>query len=282
MRRSAVAVGLTMSAFLSTVAAAAPAQAAGAVEVIVRPASVSTIATLRPGLHKFATTFRRSDGAFALIQPRAGYSLKEYRRDATAALLGSGRTAVRAERRLAENSQRRSGVYGLQGQTLVVWQRVHRGRLWVASSLQAGIVEKVTVKGSRTSATAPDARTITARDGAIAAPVSLPPTGVLQFRNRGTEQHHVAVLRLKPGKTSADVAAYITSVIQDDPDNPTALEDPVDIEGSQATPQPVEPGDRIWLRYSLDPGAYVVVRVRTDLIAGETHVVEELRDLTVG
>ena len=146
-----------------------------------------------------------SDGV-QLVRPRAGYSASEFADDLAAAD-GSGRAAERAVTRLKANARMWGGTEVEGGTTGVFWQKLPRGRLFVTSGRTGDAPLVVTVSGARRPSVPPVAATVaTVADGSLTlSGSSLPATGVLKVRNRGTRDHRVAPpswRRAAPRRTS--------------------------------------------------------------------------------
>lgn len=253
--------------------------ATGTVPVTVKERAILIPTELRPGLHKFVVTLRTELSYFQLIQPRDGYTLKRYRADMRDAGFGKGDAAARADASLRANVRLLGGAMGRRGQTVVLWQHLRRGRLWAASSQFAGVVTTVTVSGRRADAAVPRSMQVRMTDGSLAAPSVLAREGVLDVRNEGPQRHNLALLRLKPGKSIADVVAYIDAATS----GGTGVEDPIDASVPGIAVATLGAGERMRLQYSLPAGDYVLTCVQVVWIPRRYHLQDgELTQVALG
>ena len=219
--------------------------------------------SLRPGWYRFVVRVRgaSSDGV-QLVRPRAGYSVSEFADDLDAAV-GSGRAAKRAAKRLKDNARMWGGTEVEGGTTGVFWQKLPRGRLFVTSGHPGATPHVVTVSGARRPSLPPVAASVaTVADGSLTLSASsLPTTGVLKVRNRGTRDHRVGIAKLATGSTATDVTAYFELVVAMLTGEPATdapeLTSPFDESVFGAVTQLLQPGGSQYLRYALPAGNYV-------------------------
>ena len=221
--------------------------------------------TLRPGWYRFVVRVRgaSSDGV-QLVRPRAGYSVSEFADDLDAAV-GSGRAAKRAAKRLKDNARMWGGTEVEGGTTGVFWQKLPRGRLFVTSGNTADTPRVVTVSGARRPSMPPVAASVaTVADGSLTlSGSSLPASGVLKVRNRGTRDHRVGIAKLATGRTAADVMAffemYLAMVTGEPATGDAEAASPFDESVFGAVTQLLRPGGSQYLRYALPAGDYVAL-----------------------
>lgn len=260
LRRTFTASCLVLATLGLGLPMASTAQAATTVEATVRSGRLVIPEAIRPGLRSFAVKFRGDDGGISLLRPAAGYTVADMKDDVAASMTGTDRSVRRAKRSLAENVTRLGGAYGQQGQTVTFWQRLYRGRLWVVHE-DSGKVTRVRVRGTATGGKAPAAVEVQLFDGAAALPVQLRASDVLQVTNTGSDAHMFGLLTLKPGKTLADVQAYLDSIFEG---TDSSLESPIDEAGPSAATTTLSPGRHAWLQHDLPPGSYLMICVELD------------------
>jgi len=249
--------------------AAPPAAAVdtGAPKVVVRidGDELRMPSTLRPGWYRFVVRVSgaSSDGV-QLVRPRAGYSASEFAADLDAAA-GSGRAAKRAGARLTANARMWGGTEVEGGTTGVFWQRLPRGRLFVTSGRTGDAPHVVTVTGARRPSQPPVAAGVaTVAEGSLTlSGPSLPATGIVKVRNRGTRDHRVGLAKLAPGSTATDVLTFFEMYLAmltgtaatGDPEAASPFDESV----FGAVTQLLQPGASQYLRYVLPAGDYVAL-----------------------
>ena len=167
--------------------------------------------------------------------------------------------------RLKANARMWGGTEVEGGTTGVFWQKLPRGRLFVTSGQTGDAPHVVTVSGARRASMPPVAATVaTVADGSLTlSGSSLPATGVVKVRNRGTRDHRVGLAKLAPGRTATDVMTFFENYFAllagtsatGDPEPASPFDESV----FGAVTQLLQPGASQYLRYALPAGDYVAL-----------------------
>ena len=210
--------------------------------------------TLAPGLTGFIV---RSAGqsAFQIVRPAAGYTKAQLASDVRAGFEGD----VRAFKRFERNVDLVGGVSADSGEPGVMWAKLRRGTYWAfdtdPSRFLARKMLTVHVRGSKVRGALPGDATLTASGNAAWAqdPASIPASGMLKLRNESNANHFFGVARLKPGRTMADVDAWVEGVTSGD-ESPPPIRFGVGFESGV-----VGPGRTMTMKYDLPAGEYVML-----------------------
>ncbi len=81
-----------------------------------------------------------------------------------------------------------------------------------------------------------------------------------EIKNDGKQPHEMTLIKLAPGKTMADIAAYMAQ--------PAGAPPFADVGGMQG----IMPGATAWLDLNLEPGNYVALCHIPDMASGEEHM----------
>ncbi|MDP9417069.1 MAG: hypothetical protein M3P48_04390, partial [Actinomycetota bacterium] len=236
------------------------------VTIAVNGHHVSMPDSLRSSRYRFVV---KGTGGVQLVKPDRGYTPGEFVRDLKRAERGS----ERAMQRVADNVRFFGGVVNGPKQRGEFWETVYTGTYW-ALSLDAldrlprvSEIEVVKVHGNvRATAWPGSTGVVTLRDKGIRVASTLPRSGRLLVRNRGSEVDLVVVLQLAPGKTVKDLREAVKG-------------DPTAVISDIAVPVALLSADTqaLW-GYSLPKGNYVFAGVRSVL---HTRSFETLRSVRI-
>lgn len=237
--------------------AAAPDRArAATVTVSIDSHRVVTLpATLQPGLNKFAVSAAKP-GSLAIGMRDADYTVEQVQADLKAAFT---KNDLKALRRFEDKMTLVGGVSVAPGKTAKAWLNLPAGE-YVALDSNGGNFGKITsfsVAGTPTGLVAPvpTAKLKAIKDVTWAKrPASIPHKGVLQFKNRASNNHFLFIVKLLRGKTVKDFAAFMQSEGPGGPAGPP----PVDFTTSMEV-NVVSPGHDAIVKYRMPRGNYVMV-----------------------
>lgn len=256
--------GGTVAAPVAAGAATATTADPARVVVTVADGHVRLPAVLRPGLHRFVVRVTGSTDGVQLVRPRAGYSLADYRADEKLMATGTTtRSRHRAAERIRLGTRMWGGTLADRGTTSVFWQRLPRGRVFVASQRLPWEAPMVTVTGTALQTTAPRlAGVASVTDGSLQLPADLPASGTLLVRNVGPADHQVGLARLADGKTVADVTAFFQAYAAQAGTAGGSTPEPAspfDESVYGAVTQLLGAGGSQYLQYRLPPGGYAAL-----------------------
>ena len=237
--------------------AAAPGRArAATVTVSIDSHRVVTLpATLQPGLNKFAVSAAKP-GSLAIGMRDADYTVEQVQADLKAAFT---KNDLKALRRFEDKMTLVGGVSVAPGKTAKAWLDLPAGE-YIALDSNGGNFGKITsfsVAGTPTGLVAPvpTAKLKAIKDVTWAKrPASIPHKGLLQFKNRASNNHFLFIVKLLRGKTVKDFAAFMQSEGPGGPAGPP----PVDFTKSMEV-NVVSPGHDAIVKYRMPRGNYVMV-----------------------
>lgn len=260
----AASLALVGASALPTVATAAPSQVESAAEsaaeaspVVVSISSTRVISmptTVQPGVNRFSITSAAKRGSsFQLARPAEGYTAEEAARDIEK---GLDEGKVRAIKRFEANVTLLGGVSADEtADTLVV--DLDPGSYW---ALDTGTNNPAkffafTVSGAETGNQMPDATTIKARQSSTwaASPRSIPNKGLLNFKNKASNNHFIVLVKLKEGKTYRDFKEWLEAA-QEGPPGPPPVNFNVGLDSGV-----LSPGYSAVFNYRLPKGQYVML-----------------------
>lgn len=216
---------------------------------------VTLPATLQPGLNKFAVSAVKP-GSLAIAMRDADYTVEQLAGDLKAAFT---KHDLKALRRFEDNVTLMGGVSVAPGKTAKAWLDLPAGQ-YVALDSNGGNFGKLTsfsVAGTPTGLIAPEptAKIKAIKDVTWAKrPASIPHKGLLQFKNRASNNHFLFLVKLVRGKTVKDFAAFMQS---EGPGGPTGPP-PVDFAKSMEV-NVLSPGHNAIVKYRMPRGNYVLV-----------------------
>jgi len=258
VRAAAASLVLVAAATVTTAATAGPAQSAAStapVAVSISSTRVITMpATIQPGvtIFKVATANKRGS-AFQVVQTDAGYSAADAARDIEKGLNGGN---VKALKRFEANVTLLGGMRVTKERVETLAIDLDAGTYWAldTNTNDPGKFFAFTVAGADTGNVMPTAgATIKARLDTTWAnkPASIPNKGLLRFKNAATQNHFIAMVRLKKGKTYRDFVTWFSS---ENPSGPPPVNFDVGMDSGV-----LSPGHSATFRYNLPKGHYVLL-----------------------
>lgn len=265
-------LALVSAAALTATVTAAPAQSAATapVEVSISAKRVVTMpTTIQPGVNTFKiTTANKRGSSFQLVMPAAGYTAAEAARDIDKGLNGGN---VKAIKRFEAHITLHGGVT-VGGTTAKLIVDLGPGTYW-ALDTNTNDPDKFfafTVAGADTGNVVPTpAATIKAvQDSKWATkPASIPNKGLLRFKNAASNNHFIAMGKLKKGMTYRDFKNWLAAA-QQGPPGPSPVNFSVGISTGV-----VSPGYSQTFKYNVPKGDYVMVCFWPDAtMGGMPHV----------
>ncbi len=207
-------LGITMATSLS-VAVPAEAGATAPTEVSIDDHRMLTMPeTLQPGVNTFHVTSEKTS-SFQLILPAADYTIDEAVADIENGL-NKGR--VKPFKRFERKVTLYGGVTSTPDEPATMVVSLPAGTYW-ALDTRTNDADKfftVEVTGEDTGAAMPDVKTVRAIGSTEWAkrPRTIPRSGLLGFVNGSTENHFVAISKLKKGKDVRDFKQWIKGLSQ--------------------------------------------------------------------
>ena len=273
IRAVTTSLALVSAAALTATVTAAPAQSAATapVEVSISATRVVTMpTTVQPGVNTFKiTTANKRGSSFQLVMPAAGYSAAEAARDIEKGLDAGN---VKAIKRFEANITLLGGMFVTKGTAGTLAVDLDLGTYW-ALDTNTNDPDKFfafTVEGADTGNVVPTpAATIKAvKDSKWATkPASIPSKGLLTFKNAASNNHFIAMGKLKKGMTYKDFKKWLAAA-QDGPPGPSPVNFSVGISSGV-----VSPGYSATFRYNVPKGNYVMACFWPDAeMGGMPHV----------
>lgn len=197
-----------------TAAAAGPAAAretaAGMVPVSIGAGSVVTMpSVVAPGVTTFKITTTRRTSSFQVLALAPGYTVEQAETDVENGL-EKGR--LKALKRFEANTTLLGGATATSEKAGKLVVDLDPGSYYALDTNKNGSPwQPFTVSGVDTGATMPADATFKAVDSTKWAkrPASIPRSGWLRFKNRADQNHFIVLLKLLPGKTVKDFAAWL-------------------------------------------------------------------------
>jgi hypothetical protein len=260
IRAVATSLALIGAATLTAAATAAPAQSAASVPPVAVSISntrvVTMPTTIQPGVNTFRiTTANKRGSGFQLAQAAAGYSAADASRDIEKGLDGGN---VKAIKRFEANVTLLGGVGVDKGKVGTLAVDLDLGTYWAldTNTSDAGKFFEFTVAGADTGNVMPEAgATIKAVQDTTWAkkPESIPNKGLLRFKNAASQNHFIAMAKLKKGATYKDFKKWLAAV-QDGPGGPPPVNFGIGMDSGV-----LSPGHSATFRYNLPKGNYVML-----------------------
>jgi len=243
---------------LGAAGAAAPAQSAAATAPVAVSISATRVVTMptavQPGVNIFRVTSAAKRGSsFQLAQPAPGYTVAEAARDIEKGLNGGN---VKALKRFEANVTLLGGA--VADDTAVVVVDLDPGTYWAVDT-NTNDPDKFftfTAEGADTGRVMPEAdATIKAVQDTTWArkPASIPHKGLLKFKNAATQNHFIAMVKLKKGKTYRDFKKWFAAS-ENGPSGPSPVNFEVGLDSGV-----LSPGHSAEFRYNLPKGDYVML-----------------------
>jgi hypothetical protein len=255
---AAAAAGVLAAGTLTAVALAAPADAASTATIhpyIGQHHHIRMARELRPGVHRIVVTSARQ-ASFQIVRTRRGYTDRELVADVNASL-NSQSPNLRALKRFERNVTLLGGVSSAPRHPGTMYVDLARGGRYLAVDTDTHVNRVSTlhhfrVTGSPVAGTMPAGPRIRAVKEATFAgrPKAIPGRGTLTFANRSTDNHFISMMKLLPGKSVKDFAAWVKSGGQTAP--------PVDMNGPELDTGVVSGGHAFAFHYRLPRGHYIV------------------------
>ena len=229
--------------------AAARETAAAMVSVSIGAGSVITMpAVVAPGVTTFKITTTRRISAFQVLALAPGYTAEQAETDVENGL-EKGR--LKALKRFEANTTLLGGTTASSEKAGKLAVDLDPGSYYALDTNKTGSPWfPFTVSGVDTGATMPADKTVRAIDSATWAkrPAAIPRRGWLKFKNRADQNHFIVLVKLRPGKTVKDFAAWL----KEESGPP-----PVDFRFSLDSGV-VSPGHDMAMKYRLRRGNYVL------------------------
>ena len=260
IRAIATSVLLIGAAGLTAAGVAAPAESAARtapVPVSISKTRVVTMPeTIQPGVTTFrVTTANRRGSSFQLVQAAPGYSAADAARDIEKGLDGGN---VKAIKRFEANITLLGGMFVTKEKAGTLAVDLDPGTYWAldTNTSDPGKFLVFTVAGADTGNVMPEAGgTIKSVQDATWAqkPASIPHKGLLRFKNAASQNHFIAMGKLKKGKTYRDFKKWF-AVAQNGPAGPSPINFGLGISSGV-----VSPGHSATFRYDVPKGDYVML-----------------------
>ncbi len=260
IRAIATSLALVGAATLTAAATTAPAQSAAStppVAVSISNTRVVTMpTTIQPGVNTFkVTTANKRGSGFQLVQAAAGYSAADAARDIEKGLDGGN---VKAIKRFEANVTLLGGMSVNKGKTGTLVVDLDPGTYWAldTNTNDAGKFFAFTAEGADTGNVVPEAgATLKAvQDSKWAGkPASIPNQGLVTFKNAASNNHFIAMAKLKKGKTYKDFKKWLAAA-QQGPPGPSPVNFGLGINSGV-----VSPGHSATFRYNVPEGDYVML-----------------------
>lgn len=248
-----VALGVTVATSLGVASPSGAGEPAPDVAVTIdSDRFISMPETIRPGVNTFDITSEKTS-SFQLAQPAEGYTVEEAVRDIEQGL-NKGR--VRPLKRFERNVTLYGGATSRPDVPATFVVSLPAGTYW-AVDVRTNDADKFftfTVEGEDTGNTMSEVKTIRAVGGEDWAkrPRTIPRTGMLGFGNDSTENHFIAMAKLKKGKDVRDFRRWIRGLMRGEEGRPP-VKFGVGYDNGVASP-----GVEFQTNYTLPRGRYVV------------------------
>jgi len=229
--------------------AAARETAAGMVPVSIGAGGVITMpAVVAPGVTRFKITTTRRTASFQVVALAPGYTAEQAGKDADNGL-EKGR--LKALKRFEANTTLLGGAPATSDKAGKVALDLDPGSYYALDSNKTGSPWfPFTVSGLDAGATMPAGKTFKAIDSTKWAkhPAAIPRSGWLRFKNRADQNHFIVLVKLLPGKTVKDFAAFL-----EDESGPPPVSFRAGIDSGV-----LSPGHDMAMKYRLPRGNYVL------------------------
>jgi hypothetical protein len=229
--------------------AAAPETAAGMVPVTIGAGGVITMpSVVAPGVSTYKITTTRRRASLQLLSLAPGYTVEQAETDVENGL-EKGR--LRALKRFEANTTLLGGATASSDRAGKLAVDLDPGTYYAVDSNKTGSPWfPFTVSGVDTGAALPAGAALRTIDSTTWAkrPAAIPRSGWLRFKNRADQNHFIAMVKLLPGKTVKDFAAFL-----EEESGPP----PVDFRFSLDTGV-ISPGHDMATKYRLPRGNYVL------------------------
>lgn len=212
--------------------------------------------TLTPGLNAFDITSTKNS-AFQLAIRGPGYTKRELAKDVND---GFGKNDLKAIKRFEKNTTLLGGVssspdeMGMMTATLPADASGTLMAIDTNARFKPSKILDLTIAGDEVPATADYDATIRAKDATKWArkPASIPREGTVRFLNGATENHFMAMVKLRKGKTFEDWRAWVRKVKRGERAKPP-VKFSVGLDSGV-----VSPSQEMTFDYSLPKGNYVL------------------------
>ncbi len=261
IRAAATSLALLAAATLTAMVTAAPAESAASappVAVSISNTRVVTMpATIQPGVNTFkVTTANKRGSAFQLVLPAAGYSAADAARDIEKGLDGGN---VQAIKRFEANVTLLGGMTVDKGTPGKLVVDLGPGDYWAVDT-NTNDPDKFypfSAAGADTGNVMPAAgATLKAvQDTSWAKnPASIPNKGLLTFKNTASQNHFIAMAKLKKGMTYQDFKKWFASSMDGPPSGPSPVNFEIGMDSGV-----LSPGHSATFKYNLPKGDYVML-----------------------
>ena len=259
IRAVATSLALVGAATLTATVTAAPAQSAATTSPVVVSISATRVVTMpttiQPGVNTFrVTTANKRGSGFQLVRPAPGYTAAEASRDIEKGLNGGN---LKALKRFEANVTLLGGMRVSRDKPGKLVVDLDAGSYWALDTNTNDPAKffPFTVEGVDTGNVMPEAGApIKARlDTTWASkPESIPNKGLMRFKNAATQNHFIAMVKLKKGKTYRDFKEWFLA--DQGPSGPSPVNFGIGIDSGV-----VSPGYSATFRYNLPKGHYVML-----------------------
>jgi len=230
--------------------AAARETAAGMVPVSIGAGSVVTMpSVIAPGVTTFKITTTRRTSSFQVLALAPGYTVEQAETDVENGL-EKGR--LKALKRFEANTTLLGGTTASSEKAGKLAVDLDPGSYYALDTNKNDAPWfPFTVSGVDSGATMPAGATLRAIDSTTWAkrPAAIPRSGWLRFKNRADQNHFISIMKLLPGKTVADFAAFL-----EEESGPPPVDFRVSLDSGV-----LSPGHDMAMKYRLPRGRYVLV-----------------------
>ena len=244
----------SIGAVTTSAAAAEDSTAAGAVAVTISATHVVTLpTTLQPGVNEFSVSTEAKKSGFQLLQLAEGYTLDQAIADIEQ---GLNKGKMKPFKRFEANATLLGGTNVTPGDSGTVAVSLPVGTYYATDidKNKASAFTQFTVAGADTGATLPAGSTVKAVKSTSWAknPKKIARKGMLTFKNFSSQNHFVALAKLKKGKTIKDFKAWINDQLNG-VNGPPPLNFKVSYDSGL-----VSAGQTVAMNYKLPKGKYVL------------------------
>jgi hypothetical protein len=211
--------------------------------------AVTMPAVVAPGVNTYKITTARRSSALQVVALAPGYTTEQADADV---VNGLEKGRLKALKRFEANTTLLGGATATKDKAGKLAIDLAPGTYYALDTSKSGSPWTLfTVSGVDTGATLPADTRVTAIDSTkwSKKPAAIPRKGWLKFKNRSDQNHFISLVKLLPGKTLDDFAAFLES---------ESGPPPIDF-GVTADSGVLSPGHDMAMKYRLARGNYVLV-----------------------
>ena len=211
--------------------------------------AVTMPAVVAPGVNTYKITTARRSSALQVVALAPGYTTEQADADV---VNGLEKGRLKALKRFEANTTLLGGAPATKDKAGKLAIDLAPGTYYALDTSKSGSPWTLfTVSGVDTGATLPADTRVTAIDSTkwSKKPAAIPRKGWLKFKNRSDQNHFISLVKLLPGKTLDDFAAFLES---------ESGPPPIDF-GVTADSGVLSPGHDMAMKYRLARGNYVLV-----------------------